>query len=172
MKQIKEFIIEKLKINKSINNNYNPDDLNNDNKIIYSDLDNNFTAKSYNDFVDKIDKEINEKYDGFIVCRYKPLSWLKDKDNKKFEDTIYDYSDLLSNIRERIVNVENDAYEIKLVSGHLEFDCINSGLRSTYYIYACSKDTYDKVEEYFDGSNEINDLKFLFIENNIIPIEL
>jgi len=170
MKKIKEFIIEKLKINKSINNSFDPDNLNNDNEVIYSDLDDKFTMKSYNDFMDKVNNELNKKYEGFIVCKYNPLSWLKDKNNKEVEDTIYNYSNKLSSIFNILITDKYDNCEIKLVKGHLEVTCVNSKSKETYYIYACTKDTYNKVEEYFKG-DEI-DIDFLFIENNIIPIEL
>ena len=170
MKQLKEYIQEKLHVGK-YQNKYNPDDLNGDNELIYSDMDDEDTeADSYNDFIDTIDR-LNKNYIGFIVCRFDSLSKIQGN-TKLYEKTINDYSDDLTEIKDRIITGKDLGYEVRLSHGHLEFDCVNSGSRATYYVYALEGAAYNDIEEWFNGDLENDKLDFLYKEGNILAIEL
>lgn len=170
MKQLKEYITEKLHVGK-YQNKYNPDDLNGDDTLIYSDMDNeDDEADSYNDFIDTIES-INKNYTGFIVCRFDSLSKIEGKTNL-YEKTINDYSDDLTEIKDRIITGKDLGYEVRVSHGHIEIDCVNSGSRATYYIYALNDKAYEDIEYWFDGDLENDKLDFLYQKGNIIPIEL
>ena len=189
MKKINNFILEKLKISKTsfmleklkINSKskicgYGVDRLNDIKTVLYSDIDNekkdeDDVAVEYNDFIDTIEN-IDGEYPGFIVSRYNSLEKIKGKDNKVFIKTVNDYSNNLSEIKDRIITGKDLGYEVRLAYGHLEFDCINSGSRATYYVYALSHEAYSWVELWFEGDEGFQDLNFLYEEGNIIPIEI
>lgn len=164
MKHLNEFIIEKFKINKDIDIKFNPDSLNNDNTIIFDSE--SSEGETWEDCTDEI-KQINDKYYGFLVCKFIPLSKIKN-----YEKDINDYSDQLDQITDRILTGRDLGYQIKLVKGHLEYDCINSGSRATYYVYALSEEAYLAVEEWFNGDLETSELKSLFNEESILEITL
>jgi hypothetical protein len=171
MKQIVEFIQEKLQITKDSKiGAYNPDNLNAENDLLYDSEDEDDVA--YDDFMDELDT-INKEFNGFVVCKWSPLSKIKD-----FDKYINDWSDDLEEISKRIMDGRDLGYEVRLVGGHLEFDCINSGSRATYYVYALNDEAAEKIEEWFDtpesldGNEDKDKLKFLFQKGNILPIEI
>ena len=106
MKTLNNYIIEKFKINANNSkgaSKYNPDDLNGDDALIYSDMNNedDDEGDSYNDFIDTMES-INNNYTHFIVCKFNSLSKIEGKTNI-YEKTINDYSDDLDNIKGRII---------------------------------------------------------------------
>lgn len=167
-------IIEGLKIgSKTKIGGYNPDELNGDHIKIYDSddgEDENDKDAFWEDFESWMDN-IEKNYDGFIFCKFKSLSQSKNLDNDIFE-----YSTNLSDvIKDKIITGNDYGYEVRLVQGHIEIDCINSGSRGDYYIYALSEEIYDNVKMWFEGDldddDEIKDLSFLLEKGNIIPIE-
>jgi hypothetical protein len=74
------FMLEKLKINsKSKIGGYDPDILNDELYILYDDTNDNENDEVYwEDALDEL-KQINDKYDGFIVCRWESLTEIKNK---------------------------------------------------------------------------------------------
>ena len=168
MKELNNYILEKLnKINRSSTFTYNPDDLNNDNIILYSDLgDEDEQDSIWSQCKHKLD-EINDVYDGFIAFKRKPISETDLTDDFCLKDLNTDLEDL---VNEYITG--NDAgYEVRLKGGHLEIDCINSGSRMTYYIYALDQEIYDFVDDWYQGEEEPKDLTFLLNEDAIKEIK-
>jgi len=174
MKTLNNYIIEKFKINSHNSkgaSKYNPDDLNGDDTLIYSDMNNeDDEGDSYNDFIDTMES-INSNYTHFIVCKFNSLSKIEGKTNI-YEKTINDYSDDLNNIKGRIITGHDLGYEVRISHGHIEIDCVNSGSRATYYIYSLNDKSYEDIESWFDGDLENDKLDFLYQQGNIIPIEL
>lgn len=172
MKNIKEILIEKLILNKNSKKNYNVDELNNDNIILYdSSSEEDEDTLDWEDTQNQL-KDIDDNYDGFVLCRFNSLS-----KSKNLEKDVIDYGEDLQEISEKILNGKDLGYEIKLVKGHLEFHCINSGSRAIYYIYALSEEGYQKIETYFDepeslDGDDSDKLLFLLEEGNILPIEI
>lgn len=174
MKNLKETILEKLVINKNSKKNYNVDELNNDNITLYNnqDCDDEDMQDMQWDYMTEIIKDIDANYDGFVVCRFNSLS-----KSKNLEKDVNDCSDDLQEISKRILTGKDLGYAVKVIGGHLEFDCINSGSKATYYVYALSPIAYEKIETYFgepeslDGDDS-DKLKFLFDEDSIISIEI
>ena len=167
MKKINTYIIEKLKkLNRSSTFKYNPNDLNNDNIILYSDCgDEDEQDTTWHQCKYKLDA-INDAYDGFIAFKLKPLSETDLTNDYCLKDLSTDLEDL---VNEYITG--NDAgYEVRLNGGHLEIDCINSGSRMTYYIYALDQENYDLVSDWYQGENEPKDLTFLLNEDVIQEI--
>ena len=165
MKQINNFIQEKLKVNsKSKINEYDPDFLNNFTEVIYSEDDED---TDYWNYCESELKRINKNYSGFVVTRWNSISQIKD-----FDKDVNDYSDDLEEIKDRIITGKDLGYEVRVSHGHLEFDCINSGSRGTYYVYALKDTAYADIEAWFDGEedengNPIDIKKILFTKGNI-----
>lgn len=174
MKQLKEIIFEKLKINKNSKSIHNVDDLTNDDITLYDDqeCDDEDMQDMQWDYCQNILNEINKKFDGFVVCRWKSLTKSTD-----LEKSINDYSADLDCIKERIITGKDLGYEVKIVKGHLEFYCVNSGSRATFYVYALSNKGYELIKQYFDEPESLDvdstedKLKFLFDDGIILPIE-
>lgn len=168
MKRINLYIVEKLKkINKSSSFKYNPDELNNDNIILYSDDGDEDEKDSIWSKCKHTLDEINDVYDGFIAFKNKPISETDLTDDYALKNLSEDLDDL---INECITG--NDAgYEVRLKGGHLEIDCINSGSRTTYYIYALNNNNYDLVSDWYQGEDEPKDLTFLLDEDVIEEIK-
>ena len=177
MKQLID-IIEALKINsKSKVGKYDPDRLNNEEFVLYDD-----TAYDGEDEDDKdIDWEdcekeletIQREYDYFFVTKFEPISKIKD-----FEKSIYHIDESLDDIKDKIITGKDYGYAIRVSYGHMEIDCINSGSRATYYIYALTHEAYDKMicwwesPDELEGKNDEEKLSFLFEEGNIVEINL
>jgi len=175
MKPLISYILEKLKINSNskVDNKFDPERLDDHKFVLYD-------SQSYeNEDDESVDwedceqqlKEYNDHAYGFIVCN-EPISKIKDynKDISLIDE------DLLS-LREKIVTGKDLGYEIRYEYGHLEFDCINSGSRRTFYIYGLSENSYNKIITWWESPDELEGdtdgekLAFLFEEGNIIPLE-
>lgn len=169
MKQLNNFIIEKLKINKDIKvNNYNPDELNNQNELFYDSEDTSLVEES-----DYIIDDINNNAEGFFCCRYDSLSKIYGKSEKVFEDTLYEICVDLHDMFEKVITGKDAGYEGRIKGGHIEIDCINSGSRSTYYIYSINKRGYDELCAWFEaGWEEVESLDFLYEEGTIEEIKI
>ena len=177
MKQLNNFINEKLKINsKSKIGGYDPDILNDDLYLLYDDTDEYKNDETCWEDTLKTLKQINNNYNGFVVCRWESLTEIKNK-KRHIDHYVNDYSYDLEEIQNRIITGKDFGYRIRLVYGHLEIDCMNSGSVATYYIYALNDKTFEKVEEWFntpeslDNEDDLN-LNFLYERGNILPIEL
>lgn len=174
MKKLNEYIIEKFKINSKNAKElikFNPDDLNNDKEIMYDSEDQGEEEGDndifWRDFLEEIE-QINKEYDGFVVFKFKKMS-----ESKDYEKDMLDYStDLKDLIISQIITGKDYGYKARLDGGHIEIDCINSGSRSTYYIYALSQEAYETLESFFAGEEGIETLNFLNSEKSIIEIKL
>ena len=176
MKNLKDIIFEKLKINSNskVRNSFDPERLTNQRFTLYdsqsyeNDNDEAVDWKDCEDALMSYDDQVN----GFFVCQYEPISKIKN-----FANSIYHINDDLLSIREKIITGNDLGYEIRYEYGHLEIDCINSGSRATYYIYGLSQEAYEKMITWWESPDELEGetdeekLDFLFEEGNIIPIE-
>lgn len=176
MKELKQFILEKFKINSKNAKDivkFDPDNLNSDEQIMYDSEDADENGENdifYEDFMQEI-KTLEKEYNYFLVSRFIPLSKLSTE--KDYEKNLNDYSDELSLIIKRIMTGKDLGYEARLKYGHLEVDCINSGSRGTYYIYALSHEAYDEISAWFEGGwEEVESLNFLYNEKSILEIKL
>lgn len=163
MKSLVETINEKLKITKGCGN-FNPDEMDSK-KITLYDSDCEDEEAEWDDFcylIDKLEKDI----DGFLLMN-EPISKSKDLENDA--DNVYIYWD---DIKNKIITGKDYGYRVRIDSGHIEIDCINSGSSNTYYVYGLSKDGLMKLEEWFEGEEEyeLNDL--LFDEKNYVIINI
>ena len=178
MKQLNQYIQEKLKINSKskVEINYNPDELNNKEVILYKSNDDKYNIYDLDLTIEDINN--NKDYFYFIVTRFNPLSKIKD-----FDNDFNDYSDDLLCIYERIMDQKSLTldFEVRLKHGHLEFDCINKKSKKhlvTYYVYAINRDISDDVENWFDtpedldGNTSQEKLQFLFNKGNILEINI
>jgi hypothetical protein len=151
-------INEKLVLtNKSkIGKPYNPDELNDDNdepEILYSDMEEDNADDEWDCFKEDM-KYLEEKYYGFLVTQFTSLSniTVKELERKLWRNS----RQLIADIIDEIVNGKAMGYEISLVGGHIEIDCINSGSRGTYYVYAFDNDeNYIKMIDW--AGNDISD---------------
>lgn len=159
-------INEKLSINKDTITAYNPDALNGDNELLYS-------SESDDDDWEDVKEELNyleDKYCGFLVTQFKSLSEIK---VEQLERTLYRNSrQLIEDIIDEIINGKDLGYEIKLICGHLEIDCLNSGSRATYYVYAFDDgENYEKMVDWAGNDLSDEDLyKLIFTEGFISEI--
>ena len=168
-------VIEKLKIgvNTKVMSGYNPDNLNQDVEELYSDSNDEDLDDLKWDYCESEIKRINKNYSGFVVTRWDSITKIKD-----FDKSVNDYSDDLEQIKDRIITGKDMGYEVRLSHGHLEFDCINSGSRGTYYVYALTDTALADVESWFDGEEEdengnpLDIKKILFKKGNIQIIKL
>lgn len=146
MKTLSNYVLEKLNIDDDgiVEPQYNPDELTNDEEVLYSDMEEDNAEDEWDCFKEDL-KYLEDKYYGFLCTQFDPLSNIS---VKNLERTIYRNSTSLDDdIVSEIVNGKDLGYEITLVGGHLEIDCINSGSRGTYYIYGFNKhENYAKVE--------------------------
>lgn len=150
-------INEKLVLtNKSkIGRPYNPDELNidGDEEVLYSDMDEENSEDEWDCFKEDL-KYLEDKYYGFLVTQFTSLSniTVKELERKLWRNS----RQLIDDIIDEIVNGKDLGYEITLVGGHLEIDCINSGSRGTYYVYAFDNDeSYRKMIDW--AGNDISD---------------
>jgi hypothetical protein len=82
------------------------------------------------------------------------------------------YNQITKVIDTEIITGKDLGYEARMVNGHIEIDCINSGSRATYYIYAIKEDVIDEIDDWLDGDAEYDMWEFLVKKENIIPIEI
>lgn len=173
MKQLKDIIKESLiKKDTKIKHIIDVDNLNKTEETIYDDIE--YDDSDESDFhwheCEKFFKRIEQEYQYFITLKFDSIMKSKDLGNN-----IIFYSDNLIDQYESIITGKDMGYAVKYVKGHIEIDCINSGSRATYYIYAVSDDAYLKISDWFDGyiDKDKSYLEFLKKEENaIIPIEL
>ena len=178
MKNLSQYLIEKLHVSK-YQDKYNPDELDSDTYVLYDSQsyeNEDDEAVEWEDCSDTLER-FNKNYVGFIVCKWKSLGDLMKSNNlRDIEKTLNDYSDDLNEIKKRIITGKDLGYEIKLNKGHLEFNCLNSGSRATYYVYALDGSAFADIETWFDtpedldGNDDSEKLSFLFQKGNIIPI--
>lgn len=151
-----------MKINK-----YDPDFLNNFTEVLYEDEGDEDELDSKWNYCESELARINKNYNGFVVTRYDSITQIKD-----FNKGVNDYSDDLEEIKDRIITGKDLGYEVRVSHGHLEFDCINSGSRATYYVYALKDTAYADVEAWFndeedENGNPIDIKKVLYTKGNI-----
>lgn len=161
MKNFNQYIIEKIKLSKD--RFYNPDDLNDDDEILYSDVRNE--EYDWHDFYRGI-KYINNFFSTYLITRFVPINNMKNMDND------LDIGSYIEEIINEIVG-RDQGYEIRLSKGHLEIDCINKGPnRATYYIYGCNEEFGERVEAWATGDITNEEFEALIkTPGNIIPIE-
>lgn len=166
MKNIDHYILEKLNV-KNIDIKYDVDDLINQNELLYSDND------EYNDCWNECKEEIKnisikyyKKIGGYIITPTK----LSKLNPDSLENKIDIYEDIEDAI-DTICTGKDMGYEIYLRGGHFEIDVINSGSRSTYYIYGIESTAWDHLSAWWEGDDDIKSLSFIFAEGSIIPIE-
>ena len=167
MKSFKQFINEKILIDKTSKYSYNPDYLpRHSSEMWYSEDEESY----YEDFIEDINY-LENKYEHFICFRFYPIS----KCNvKNLTDRLMEYDiSLQTFIESDIITGDDLGYEVRLKDGHIEIDAINSGSRGTYYIYACSDTLFEYIKDlYEDDEGEPEELyKLLFTEGEILPIE-
>jgi hypothetical protein len=163
MKSLVETINEKLKITKGCGN-FNPDETDSNVTTIY-DSDCEDEEAEWDDFcylIDKLEKDI----DGFLLMD-EQISKSKNLENDA--DNVYIYWD---DIKNKIITGKDYGYRVRIDSGHIEIDCINSGSSNTYYVYGLSKDGLMKLEEWFEGEEEYELKDLLFDENNYVIINI
>ena len=171
MKQIESFISEKLHLNKETKASFDVDDLTNDDIILYSDreCDDEDMQDMQWDYCQNILNEINKHKDndGFICTKFKSLG-----KSKNIEEDIISVEDDLDDIVSKIIDGKDQGYEVRLVGGHLELECINSGSSGTYYIYKLAPLAMGHMQDWWDGDEDQKSLAFLYAEGSIIPIEI
>lgn len=152
MKTLKTYIGEAFKINKNtrlVKSKY-PDNLNYQNYVMWESDDTD--SYDYDDFIEIL-KGINHDYDHFLCTRFVSLSESKDL----LEDIIEHDLDLLELIDSELVTGKDAGYEVRINCGHIEVDCINSGSRATYYIYAIDDYLFDICDEIFTGDEDLTE---------------
>ena len=178
MKEINTYIVEKLTLSQK--KTYTSiDSLTGDNLVMYSDRwdeDEDTLNMDWEDAQSQL-KEIDKDLDcgGYLIIKYKSLGEIQ---NKKIENNISVLDQCLQSIEkdletciDTVITGKDYGYEIRMVGGHLEIDCINSGSCVTYYIYAIEKTAWDHLEAYWEGNDEVNSLAFLYAEGSLVPIE-
>ena len=167
MKELNAYILEKLKINKYSQYKFNPDNIEGgSNRLIYSDIDSEKAEETDGDGIRDCMNIINDNNTGgFIVFKFDSIS-----DSKNFNKSAYDLNLSLLDIFEKIITGKDLGYEIRIKDGHLEFDCINSGSRGTYYIYALSSEGYQVAEDTLDEDDNDRNWSWLFDKKNFEPI--
>lgn len=169
MKLINNYISEKLVINKQIKGQYNPDLLNQENIVLYKSEEDDWQDEDYREEI----KNIEKNYSYFMCTKFSSLGSSKsikggyDPDNDIYDIQEYD----LEHIVDNVITGKDLGYDVRLTGGHIEIDCINSGSRATYYIYSLSHETYDKLAAWWEGDEDVDNLKFLYQKGAIIPIE-
>ena len=167
MKSLKQFINEKILINKTSKYSYNPDYLSSHSSEMWDSEDED---SYYENFIEDINY-LEEKYDHFICFRFYSIS---ECNVKNLTDRLIEYDlDLQTLIEKRIITGNDLGYEVRLKDGHIEVDAINSGSRGTYYIYACSDEVFEYIRDFYElDEGESEELyKLLFTEGEILPIE-
>ena len=178
MKTLKSIIFEKLIINRNIQpSQQDVDDLTGDNITLYSDreCDDEDMQDIQCDYCQNMLNKINNHKDncGFICTKFKSLGQSKSiKGGYDPNNDIYFISDDLNEFIDKIITGKDSGYELRLVGGHIEVDCINSGSSATYYIYQLDKTAWEQMESWWRGDEEVDNVRFLYKEGSIIPIEI
>lgn len=149
MKTLKTYIGEAFRINKNtriVKSKY-PDNLNYQNYVMWESDDTD--SYDYDDFIEIL-KGINHDYDHFLCTRFVSLS----ESENLLEDIIEHDLDLLELIDSELVTGKDAGYEVRMNWGHIEVDCINSGSRATYYIYAIDDHLFEICDEIFTGDDD------------------
>ena len=140
------------------------DHLTKDNFLLY-DSEDEINPEEYPDELTYIDRH----YSYFVLCKFESFM------NLTKEDYILDLNQSLAALIRKVMTGKDLGYEIRLQYGHLEIDCINSGSRATYYIYAISEEFYDKLTDWFwqDIDLDLKEIKNIGTqEEKIIPMEI
>lgn len=171
MKTFNEFILERLKLNKDTKSKgYDPNFLNTDKVVLYDSSeaeDDDEQDMNWEDCQTNLDI-IDGKYDAFIRCKYYPLANDKEKDYN-----IEEFNVNLKDITDNIIGRGNAyAYKFLLEDGHLKITQGYNGSYSDDYVYAVTSETYDIIDDYFGGYDDVENLNILFEEGNIVPIEI
>ena len=175
MKNFKDIILEKLILNKSVKSIYNPDHLNNNKSVLYSDRwdfdedeDRDVSWESCQMDLNRIDDFVYKQHGGFMSFKYNSLSKSKD-----IENDIQDVDNDLDNFIDKIITGKDYGYEVRVQNGHIEIDCINSGSHATYYIYALDSSAWDHLDAYWNrGDEDIKSLSFLYAKGSILEIKI
>jgi hypothetical protein len=167
MKSLIEIINEKLKISKGYGN-FNPDETDSNVTTIYDSTTYKNEDEEYIDLREykEIMKQIEKDIDGFLLMN-EPIS--KSKNIENDIDNVYIY---LDDIIDKVITGKDYGYRVRIDSGHIEIDCINSGSSNTYYIYGLSRDGQMKLEEWFADEGEYSLKDLLFDENNYVIINI
>ena len=166
MKKLNTYILEKLKINKSVQYKFNPDYIEGgSNRLIYSDVDSENAEETDGDQMWSCMDVINDNHSGFIIFQFDSIS-----DSKNLNKSVYDYNQSLTKMLFKIIDGKDLGYEVRTKDGHLEVDCINSGSRGTYYIYALSSEGYQIADDVLDEDDNKRNWAWLFDEKNFEPI--
>ncbi len=168
MKTINDFIKEALiKKDTEISHNIDVDHLIKDNFILYDDTDPDCDEKDWDDCENDF-YEIDGNYNFFLCC--KDQSLMKLKDYRKIETVTVNLDDIIKTV----ITGKDYGYAVRINYGHIEIDCINSGSRRTYYIYAISENAYDEIESYLYGDMDESDfdIGFIYNEKDVIPIKI
>jgi hypothetical protein len=177
MNNLSQYIIEKLHLNKDIHHQFNIDNISPNDEVYLYDDDADVEEEGDRDiFWDDCKSEldtINKNYTGFIAFQFDSLGSIK-KDIT--DDVIYNFSDDLDKITDKIITGKDLGYNVLIKGGHLEIHALNSGSRGIYYIYALTNDGYNICYDYIvRGEEEPENLNLLKTDEEnkyITPIEL
>ena len=170
-------ITERLHINKDSKPGIDLDNLIDQNITLYDDT--KIDADDDRDVLwDDCERELanfNDVYDYYILFKFN--SMMKSKEiaakNDKIVEPIEIFDDL-NGVKDYIITGKDAGYAVRLVGGHIEIDCINSGSRATYYIYALTPEGYDRLSAFLEGDESEPNIDFLYTNEDqkyIIPIE-
>ena len=168
MKKLDNYILEALiKKDTKIGTNIDVDHLIKDNFTLYDDTDPDCDDQDWEDCKNNFD-EIDSKYDFFLCCRDQSLMKLKNYNNIK------NVTVNLDGIIRTVITGNDYGYAVRMSYGHIEIDCINSGSRRTYYVYAISEKAYDEIDSYLWGDMDESDfdISFIYNEKDVIPIKI
>ena len=109
---------------------------------------------------------------GFLCTKFNSLGKSKSiRGGYDPDNDIYTITDDLDEIIDKVITGNDYGYEVRLVGGHLELECINSGSSATYYIYQLEAKAWDNIELWWQGDETVDNLKFLYNDKAIIPIK-
>ena len=141
MKQLNNFILEKLKINSKskIDTNFDPDNMNNEEVKIY-------TGKSNN--IHKVLESIADDRNiyAYLLCKNKSLSECIKQGNSQNISYHFALDMLLDEILDYFYG--NKTISIYIANGRIYIQ--EKGFSNYFFIYGLSESGYNKCEEYFD----------------------
>lgn len=153
MKNLNQYITEKFKISKDINSTFSPDEMDGNDIFIYSDEpDDEGESQADGRYLNAVNKNIDNKYYGFISF-YNEITYNK----KPLDDRFIMIQKDFEKVFEKTVNGKDAGYEIKLSKGRYMIDAINSGSRTSIYIYALTKKGYDEIMFWVDNGTDSTD---------------
>jgi len=165
MRKLDLYITEKLKLNQNSKNEFSLDDMSEGtNMVLYDDTDIDPDEDNSEDLWEQCTADlenIDDNYEGFIIFKWYSIT---DKHWKHIdEDSIYKYYGDIDDVKNAIITGRDLGYAIRLKDGHMEIDCINSGSRGRYYIYALTKNGFSIVYDYMRGYDDTyKDLDFFW----------